>query len=202
MIFLDDVRGGTLDYYGRCGRFWLSRCATKHLQRPSPELTPFQRVQFRTCITYAIRVLDWPLDLSPFQKDSLRYMPESAAVMISYCCMFIIASCQTFGSSMPELYAILDKVEAAAQLMLSMAPDIEHYTHVQGLLILKITTSLRKPSGGADVAVQRNSRQPEKSTSLGLANHEAVSGIGSSVGRVGTPTIDRIWDFSMFTSTS
>jgi hypothetical protein len=133
-----------LDYYGRCSRFTINSYATKHLSSSPAGLTPIQINQVRNCVIYASRVLDWPLDLSPFQKESLRYISESGGIMVSFCCLYILASCQTFGSSIPDLLNSLDKVTMAAQLMINVAPDVEHNLHTQGLLILKRTEVLRK----------------------------------------------------------
>jgi hypothetical protein len=113
----EEGRGAVLDYLGRCCRFWLNSYATQHLRTSSTGLNSIQQNQIRTCVKYASHVLDWPLDLSPFEKESLRYIPEAGGTMVAYCCLFIVASYQTFGSILPDFHSDLDKVDAAAQLM-------------------------------------------------------------------------------------
>jgi hypothetical protein len=201
LIFaLEEGRGAKLDYLGRCSRFWINSYATKHLQTSSSGLNPVQKDQIRRCVLYASRVLDWPLDMSPFQKESLRFVSESSSIMVSFCCLYIVASCQTFGSSIPELFINLDKVVAAAQLMIDMSPDAEHNAHTQGLLILRRIEALRKKSsshnengipntgeliGGSDMAPR-------------LAGHEPMNEVYDfHLNEEGMTAMDMIWDFSM-----
>lgn len=150
-MWLEDGRGIKMDYLGRCARFWISSYATRHLQSSRTGLTNIQKNQVHTCIVNAINVLDWPLNLSPFQKETLRYVPESGGVMVSYCCLYIVATCQTFGSTIPDLFVNLDKVIDAANLILEMAPDSEHNMNTQALLILKRVEVLQKELGASSM---------------------------------------------------
>lgn len=138
-IHCGDVCGVVLDYLGRCARFNINSYATRYLRSSSEGLSPLQNDQVRRCTAYASDVLDWLLNLRPIQKDRFRCVCESASTMVSFCCLFIIASCQTFSSSVPNVFESLDKVTTAAQLMMDLAPDEEHNAHIQGSLILKRT---------------------------------------------------------------
>lgn len=140
---LGEVCGVVLDYLGRCARFNIHSYTTRYIRNSPEGLTPLQKDQVRRCVVYATGVLDWPLNLSPIQKDRFRYVSESADIMISFCCLFIIASCQTFTSSIPNIFESLDKVIAAAQLIMDLAPDVDHNKHIQGSLILRRAEALR-----------------------------------------------------------
>lgn len=112
--------------------------------------------QVRACAKQAIRVLDWPLDLSPFEKETLRYIPESEKIMITFCCLFIVASYQTFWTTLVDMHANLDKVDAAAQLMMDMDT-----AHVQGPIIFRRTAALRKQAGDPKIARQDAAKENE-----------------------------------------
>jgi hypothetical protein len=197
---LEDGRGAKLDYHGRCARFWINSYATKHLHSSPTCLTAIQKDQIRTCIVYATRVLDWPLDLSPFQKESLRYVPESGSIMVSYCCFYIIASCQTFASNIPDLISSIDKVVLAAQLMLDMAPDAEHNAHSQALLILKRVEALRRLLKNNAVLTHDASGLTQSTMPLELSEQETMDDLYNFdlQNQEMSPT-DMIWDFPMLT---
>jgi hypothetical protein len=196
-ISLEEGRGTVLDYYGRCTRFWINSYATKNLQSSLTGLTPVQKNQIRTCVFHAGCVLDWPLDLSPFQKESLRYIPESGGIMVSFCCLFIIESCHTFGSSILDIHAGVNKVAAAAHLILSMAPDTEHCAHTQGLVILKRTECLRKQLRGRESSLLDSVGSVESNPTLGAMTYESNSGdYDWSLPENGMSAMELFWDFS------
>jgi len=138
-VLFADERGAVLDYLGRYTRFCILSYAVRFLRHSTQEqgLSLLQRDQVRSCVLCANRVLDWPLRLGPVQKDRLRYVTDTRCIMISFCCLFIIASCQTFASSIPNTFECLENVKASARLMISLSTDDESRGYVHGMLILE-----------------------------------------------------------------
>lgn len=57
------------------------------------------------------------------QKERIRYVSETGGTMIAFCCIIIIAGCQTFTASIFNVNEILDTVNAVARLMMDLSPD-------------------------------------------------------------------------------
>jgi hypothetical protein len=120
--------------------------------------------------------------------------------MISFCCLFIIASCQTFTSSIPNTFENLDKVIAAAQLMMDLAPDVDHNKHIQGSLILGRAEALRaileqrrthESSGTSSATPIERSIQPPD-----LARQEFIpGGLDLNLDVDGISAMEPFWDF-------
>ena len=136
-------QGAFLDYAGRFTRFCITSYAIKCLRNTPQGLTPLQKNQIRRCVSCANHVLEWPLSRSPIEKDRLRYVDDSACIMISFCCLFILSACQSFTTSIPNIENSLDNVIEAATLMVDLAFNAEHKAHIQGSFILKRAESLR-----------------------------------------------------------
>jgi hypothetical protein len=197
---LGEVWGVVLDYLGRCARFNIHSYATRYIRNSPEGLSPLQKDQVRRCVVYARGVLDWALNLSPIQKDRFRYVSESAGIMISFCCLFIIASCQTFTSSIPNVFESLDKVVAAAQLTMDLAPDVDHNKHIQGSLILRRAEALRavlkqrrtyESSGASFASPIETSIQPPD-----LARQEYIpGGLDLDLDVDGIAAMEPFWDF-------
>lgn len=204
-MYLENERGGILAYLGRCARFSIHRHATRSLQPSITVLSTLQKKQIQTCVYHAGRVLDWPLDLSPIQKDSLRYISESGGIMVSFCCLFIVASCQAFRSRIPDLSESLEKVKATARLMLEMAPNSDHSIYRQGLLIARRIDALRHDTG--DDGGQRSTVLPfveslirNSADNLEYATDVAMNQIYDfGMSSEGAAAMDALWDFSMLT---
>lgn len=86
-------QGTFLDFTARFTRFCITSYAIKFLRSSSQNLTPLQKDQIRRCVACANHVLEWLLGRSPIQKDRLRYIDDTAWVMDSFCCLFIISVC-------------------------------------------------------------------------------------------------------------
>jgi hypothetical protein len=200
-----DVYGAVLDYFGRCRRFNITSYATRYLKNSSAGLSPVQQDQLRRCVIYASSVLDWPLNLTPIQKDRFRYVPESASIMMSLCCLFILASCQTFTSSIPNTFESVEKVIMAAQLMIELAPDIEHSAHIQGSQILKRADVLRRrlehlrsqESSGTD-SMAPIDRTVQRASLVG--NEFTPNGLDFDLDFDGISALEPFWDFPILTA--
>lgn len=106
---IEEVRGGTLDYLGRFSRFSFHSHAARALQSHAGDVTPQREKQIKLCVYHVGRVLDWALDLSLYKRERVRYIAKSSGIIVSCCCLFNLASCQTFGSRVKGLYENLDK---------------------------------------------------------------------------------------------
>lgn len=92
---------------------------------------------------HANDLLEWLLTRTPIQKERIRYVSESGGTMIAFCCIFIIASCQTFTAIILNVHEILNNVNAAARLMMDLSPDEENTPYYQGSLVLRPAEALR-----------------------------------------------------------
>jgi len=70
-------------------------------------------------------------------------MPANYLIVISFCCLFILATCQTFTSCIPNIPDYLDNVTEAAQLLIDLAINADHKPRAQGTFIMKKVESLR-----------------------------------------------------------
>jgi len=158
LIAFKDDRGAFLEYHGRYTQFCITSYAVKCFRSSPQGLTPLQTAQIARCVKCANHVIDWPLNSGPIQKDRLRYVDDSACIMISFCALFILSTCQTFTSCIPDISECLNNVTEAAQLMVDLAINSEQKPYIQGAAILKRAEALR--------AALENARHNENRSNL------------------------------------
>ena len=137
-----------------------------------------------------------------YSKERLRYIPESTLLGLSFYYLFIIASYQTFTSSIPNMFESLDNVLATAKLMINLAPDMEHSAHSQGSLLLRRAEDLkaileqgsRSESRGTNYETPMESSVAQIDFESQEFTHEALMLSLNSEGIFG---IEPSWDFSM-----
>ncbi|KAL2071835.1 hypothetical protein VTL71DRAFT_13070 [Oculimacula yallundae] len=134
--------GAILDYYSRCMKFCFSSYAIRRLRKSSGGISELQKHQVRRCVINANDVLIWNFQRSPVQKERIKYVPESSCTMTSFCCLFIIASCQTFGSTISGIEETLNNVILTAKLWMELAPTRENNAYYQGSVLLKRAETL------------------------------------------------------------
>ncbi|PVH80551.1 hypothetical protein DL98DRAFT_191516 [Cadophora sp. DSE1049] len=201
------VDGSILDYHSRTVRFYFSSYAVRRLRKSSQGLSDLQRDQVQRCVTNANHVLEWLLTRSPIQKERIRYVSESSCTMISFCCFFIIASCQTFTSSLQGIDETLGNVIDTAALLMNLSPK-EHNAHRQGMVVLQRAEKLR-------AALERSASQETGVAGSGVPrvagpDHPHLPTPGPSeegfhadwtelgMGQDEPFSVDGFWDFSMF----
>jgi hypothetical protein len=198
--------GGFADYKARFIRFCITSYAINCLKGPSRDLTETQKQQIRRCVACANHVLDWPLSRSPVFKDRLRYVDDSAAILISYCCLFIMAICQTFTSSIPNVAECLDYVTSASQLCIDLAMNADHEAHIQGTFLLKRAEAFRLALANSTTRENEDEVTDEQLESglnsaneINRTNFEALDQLFNDDGFYG---MEPIWDFSMLFSSN
>lgn len=191
-------QGAFLDYAGRFTRFCITSYAIKCLRTSPQGLTPLQKDQVRRCVSCANHVLKWMLSRSPIQKDRLRYVDDTACIMVAFCCLFILSVCQTFTSSIPNISDNLDNVIEAAQLMIDLAFNREHMAHIQGKFILKRAESLRVVLENlrAERPRSRLGTPPQRSVDV-VPETEVFEGFDQMFNEEGFFGMEPIWDFSL-----
>jgi hypothetical protein len=164
--FADD-RGAFLEYHARYTRFCITSYAVKCVRSSPQGLTSLQTNQIARCVECANHVLDWPLSRGPIQKDRLRYVDDAACIMISFCALFILSTCQAFTSCIPNIAECIDNVTEAAQIMVDLAINSEQKPYIQGASILKRAEALkvalenaRNNESRANLDTPANSREP------------------------------------------
>ncbi|KAH7410876.1 hypothetical protein BKA64DRAFT_662043 [Cadophora sp. MPI-SDFR-AT-0126] len=202
--YLQSSEQGTfLDFTGRFSRFCIMSYAIKFLRNSPQNLTPLQKDQIRRCVACANHVLEWPLGRSPIQKDRLRYVDDTACVMDSFCCLFILSVYQSYASVIPNIADILDNVIETAQLMvdLQVGFDDSHMVHVQGAFILKRAESMRvalETSKPADKQQDQAIVTPPASTSSTMPEPPALfEGLDMMLNEEGFYAMEPLWDFSL-----
>ncbi|KAH7354802.1 hypothetical protein BKA65DRAFT_228867 [Rhexocercosporidium sp. MPI-PUGE-AT-0058] len=196
-------QGTFLDFTARFTRFCITSYAIKFLRNSSHSLTPLQKDQIRRCVSCANQVLEWPLGRSPIQKDRLRYVDDTACVMDSFCCLFIISVCQTYASIIPNIFDILDNVIETAQLMadLQVGFDDSHMVHVQGSFILKRAESLRAALESSMVPDKQGqalvSPPPSNDSVIPDPHPNLFEGLDSMLNEEDFYALEPIWDFSL-----
>ncbi|KAL2070631.1 hypothetical protein VTL71DRAFT_13657, partial [Oculimacula yallundae] len=196
-------QGSFLDFNARFTRFCITSYTIKFLRNSSHSLTPSQKDQIRRCVACANHVLKWPLSRSPIQKDRLRFVDDTACVMNSFCCLFIISVCQAYAPLIPDIFDVLDNVIETAQLMveLQVGFDDSNMMHVQGSAIAKRAESMRAALDGSrvvesvDQAVVASPLAPDES---GLPENQALfEGLDLMLGEDGFFGMEPIWDFPL-----
>lgn len=138
-----DRNGTTLDYLGRYTRFCISSYAIKCLRATPDSLTATQTQQVRRCAVLANNVLDCVLDIGPVQMDQLRFITDSALALLSFCCLFLMATIRTFPSVLHSVDNCIYRVERFAQVMMDLTTRSDRVAYIYGSLILKRVTILR-----------------------------------------------------------
>lgn len=187
--------GPFLDYHGRFTRFCITSYGMKCLRTSPQDLSTLQKDQIRRCVTCASHVLDWPLSRGPIMKDRLRYVADSACIMISFCCVFIQSACKAFTSIIPNIPQHLNNVEEAAQLMVDYAINSEHKPHIQGSFILKRATTLRAYL--ENPKAQGIGENEELRENLWTNNGWTFDGSGLNLNEDGFFGMEPFYDFSM-----
>jgi len=195
-------QGTFLDFTSRFTRFCIMSYAIKFLRNSPQHLTALQKDQIRRCVACANHVLEWPLSRSPIQKDRLRYVDDTACVMNSFCCLFIISVCQTYAAIVPNIFDILDNVIETAQLMvdLQVGFDDSHMVHVQGAFILRRAESMRAALEGSKIIEKQDQAviTPPASTGSNVPEPPALfEGLDMMLNEEGFDAMEPLWDFSL-----
>ncbi|KAK0119957.1 hypothetical protein ONS95_011381 [Cadophora gregata] len=196
-------QGTFLDFTARFTRFCITSYAIKFLRNSPQSLTALQKDQIRRCVACANHVLEWPLGRSPIQKDRLRYVDDTACVMDSFCCLFVISVCQTYASIIPNIFDVLDNVIETAQLMvdLQVGFDDSHMVHVQGSFILKRAESMRtalETSMTLDKQQDQAIISPPASTGSTIPEPPIMfEGLDMILNEEGFYAMEPLWDFSL-----
>lgn len=107
-------------------------------------LSSIQERQIQRCAKHAFGVLDWVLSLGPVKKDQLRYAPDSALALMSFCCLFLMAAIRTFPSCISSPAGCVERVKCFAELMADLAVGTNSSAHIYGSLILTRVTVLQE----------------------------------------------------------
>ncbi len=129
--------------------------------------------------------------------------------MLAFCCIFIIASCQTFTANILNIHEILDNVDAVARLMIDLSPDDENAAYYQGLLVLRRVEALRKTleqrkRQDSNIITGEGALRDVNTVQVGLSTPNSSSNTFSSeTNPLGMEIeeiypVDGFWDFSMF----
>jgi hypothetical protein len=132
-----DGLGAILDYIGKFMRFAHATFAVRQLKGYPESPSSLQKEQVKRCSVRVMEVLDWPLKLGPVKTDQLRYVSDNSWIMILFCCHFVVATCGTFTSIIPDVTADLEKVTRVAQLIMHSAVDQEQMSYIEAHRILK-----------------------------------------------------------------
>lgn len=97
---------------------------------------------------------------------------------------------------MPDIYTILDKVDATAQLLLYMAPDTLHNAYTQGLLISRRSKALRKQLQDSESETVGNK---ESNTLADLGGSDTGDVFDFNFHAEGIAALEMFWDFPMLT---
>jgi hypothetical protein len=136
MTVKGDVDARILDYHARFTRFYMTSYAIRSLKKNPQGLSPLEKSQIKRCVANGNRVLEWPLNLSPIQKDKLRSIADAPYTTVSFVCLFIISACQCFPFLVQDNAGALENVTEIARLMKEIAIDAEDKPYAHGSLLL------------------------------------------------------------------
>ncbi|KAL2828548.1 hypothetical protein BJY01DRAFT_255347 [Aspergillus pseudoustus] len=197
-----DRNATTLDYLGRYTRFCISSYAIGSLRGLAGNLSATQQLQVHRCAAYASRVLDWSLELRPAQRHRLRFTPDSAVAMMSFCCLFLMATVRTFPSAVESLSLCLERVRLFAELLLDIAPQRDRLAHIYGSLIAERANALHSVNSchqATDPAIRDVENAPFLSSqSLNCFNEPPLMPGQLNVIYPGESNTELFWDFSQF----
>ena len=159
-----------VDFHFRFTRFCISTFATRTVHHQSLATTGLtdgesspSPAKISAAITLSVlksahiasHCCDFMLDLSPLQKDSLRYIADFGFAMISFCCLYIINAFELFGSRHAVINNYIRKVEQAAHLMVELSVGSNNCPRVYGEWILARVEALE---AGSLTSVSRDAR--------------------------------------------
>jgi hypothetical protein len=117
-----------LDFHFRYTKFCINSYALRFIQGSPSSLTSSESASVEQCMQYALKILEWTMELSPMAKDALRYMSDFGFVMITFGALFVVQVCQRVQSVSAELETALGRVSALSELMMDLAVGSGHFT--------------------------------------------------------------------------
>jgi hypothetical protein len=100
-------------------------------------LAQLSRDSVRSSVEAAHACFQYLLDLPPLRRDKLRYLPDFAFALISFCSLYVIRAIQLFGKTIPALGRYIPSVQAISTLMQELGVGNSTSPRFYGDLVLQ-----------------------------------------------------------------
>jgi hypothetical protein len=177
------------EFHFRVTRFCISTFATlisyDQSTLPPPEAISAIMQSVLKSTDAAGRCCDLLIELGPLHKESLRYSPDFAFTMVSFCCLYLIHAQQLLGSKYPSLSGQVAKVKQVASLMSDLSVGQNQCPRLYGEWIL---ARLQSSVAGHNT---NSSIQPEFSQGREDSNQSQMAGSRFDVIRGENEAVDQ-----------